>query len=182
MSDADRRRQLEKIEKILGADLWSSSIEDEQGFTAPKAIVEAELYQLEQRCAALGRMRSRGSKPTKRAIKQFGAALRKAKLGLPEDFRLSLGIDRMIYHLEFYERITQAPETAGAQREATLSAMMLCETFGIPLTTTRATVGKTGVFCRLAAALSGDDDADMQHYCRELVQARRAASAKPGQI
>src|ERR1019366_1850014 len=175
--DADRRRQLEKIEKILGADLWSSSIEDEQGFTAPKAIVESELYQLEQRCAALGRMRSRGSKPTKRAIKQFGAALRKAKLGLPEDFRLSLGIDRMIYHLEFYERITQAPETAGALREATLSAGYLCDTFGIPLTTT-----KTGVFCRLAATLSGDDDADMQHYCRELIQARRAASAKPGKI
>jgi hypothetical protein len=177
MSAADRRRQLEKIEKILGADLWSSSIEDEQGFTAPKAIVEAELYQLEQRCAALGRMRSRGSKPTKRAIKQFGAALRKATLGLPEDFRLSLGIDRMIDHLEVYERIDQEPETANARREATLSAEYLCETFGIPLTTT-----KTGVFCRLAAALSGNDDADMQHYCRELVQARRAASAKPGQI
>jgi hypothetical protein len=181
MSDADRRRQLEKIEKILGADLWSSSIEDEQGFTAPKAIVEAELYQLELRCAALGRMRSRGSKTTKRAIKQLGAALRKAKLGLPEDFRLSLGINRMIDHLEVYERIDQEPETANARREATLSAMYLCETFGIPLTTTRATVG-TGGFCRLAAALSGDDNADMQHYCRELVQARRAASAKPGQI
>ena len=177
MSDADRRHQLEKIEKILGRSLWCSSIEDEHGSTAPKAIVEAELYQLELRCAALGRMRSRGSKTTKRAIKQSGAALRKAKLGLPEDFRLSLGLDRMIHHLEVYERITQAPETAGALREATLSAGYLCETFGIPLTTT-----KTGVFCRLAATLSGDDDADMQHYCRELIQARRAASAKPGQI
>src|ERR1035437_2818235 len=126
MSDADRRRQLEKIEKILGADLWSSSIEDEQGFTAPKAIVEAELYQLEVRCAALGRMRSRGSKPTKRAIKQLGAALRKAKIGLPEDFRLSIGLNRMIDHLEVYERIDQEPETANARREAMLSATYLC--------------------------------------------------------
>jgi hypothetical protein len=178
MSDAEHRHQLEKIEKILGRSLWCSSIEDEQGSTAPKAIVEAELYQLELRCAALARGRSRHSKSTKRAINQLGAALRKARLGLPEDFRLSLGLDRMIYHLEVYERISQAPETAGAQREATISAMYLCETFGIPLTTTR----KTGIFCRLAAALSGDDDADMHHFCRELVQARRAASAKPGHI
>ena len=74
---------------------------------------------------------------------------------------------------------------AYAKRMASLSAMYLCEKFGIALTTTRATIRKTGektkasVFCRLAAVLYGNENADLQHYCRELVQKRR--SAKPGQ-
>jgi hypothetical protein len=184
-----RLRQLAKIEKILGRPFWHSSIKDKQGFTTPKAIIEAELFRLEERCAALGRVRSRGSKQARRAIKQFGDALLKAnrsELGLPEDLRLLLGLNQTIYMLEAYKKAQQKPKPdAYAKRMAALSAMYLCERFGIALTTTRATTRNTGektkasVFCRLAAALYGDESADLQRYCREVVQKRR--SAKPGQ-
>jgi hypothetical protein len=185
----DRRRLLAKIEKVVGPVLWRSSIKDTHGFSTPKAIVDAELFRLEERCAALGRDRSRWSKQASRAIKQFADALRKAnrpKLGLHEDLRGLLGINQMIYRLEAYEKVRQKPKPdAYAKRMAALSAMYLCERFGIALATTRATTRNTGektkasVFCRLAAVLYGDESADMQHHCREAVQKRR--SAKPGQ-
>jgi hypothetical protein len=191
VSDAGRRRKLVRIEQILGPALWHSSIADADGsgFTTPKAIVEAELFQLEQRCAALERMRSRGSKSTKRAMKQFAAALEKAKR-LPEDLRQTLKlddwtIDRMVDHLVAYEKhYVSIPATADAQREAARSALYLCETFEIPPLTTRARIDASGetipasasVFCRLAAALYDDDpndETDMQPYCRELLRERR---------
>jgi hypothetical protein len=186
-----RLRQLAKIEKILGRPFWRSSIKDKQGFTTPKAIIEAELFHLEGMCTALGRIRSRGAKPARRAIKQFADALLKVNRlarGLPEDFRLLLGVDldQMISMFEAYEKARQKPKPdAYAKRMAALSAMYLCERFGIALTTTRATTRNTGektkasVFCRLAAVLYGDESADLQHHCREVVQKRR--SAKPGQ-
>ena len=122
-----------------------------------------------------------------RAIRQFGAALRRAnspKLGLPQDFRLLLGLDQMIYMFEVYEKKAGIPKRdAYAKRSAAQSAKYLCETFGIPLRTTRKTKTNTeaSVFCQLAAVLFGDESADLQRYCRELVQAGQAVSANPGQ-
>src|SRR5713101_3084586 len=43
----DRRRQLAKIEKLLGP-RWLSPIKGDRGFSTPKAIVEAELFRLEE--------------------------------------------------------------------------------------------------------------------------------------
>ena len=216
----DRLRLLAKIEEVVGPVLWRSSIEDEHGFWTPKAIVEAELYHLEVKCAELGRIRVRASKTHAPAIKQLVTALRKAKSRLPEDLRLLLGIDKMIWHLEAYEavigktvvntgkwkeRLEAKPgerpnlidikpgkpkPDAYAKRMAALSAAYLCETFGIPLKTTRATIRKTGeetkasVFCRLAAVLHGDESANMQPYCREAAKEaarQRAGSKMPGQ-
>jgi hypothetical protein len=47
-----------------------------------------------------------------------------------------------------------------AKHIAALEAALLFERYGIPLTTTRG-----GKFCRLAAALYGDEDADLFHHC-----------------
>lgn len=182
----DRCRLLAKIAKIVGP-RWLAPIMDKGGYWTPKAIVEAELFRLAERCDAQERNRTRGSKDSKRAIKQFGAALRKAnspKLGLPPDFRLLLRLDQMIYMFEAYEKKAGIPKRdAYAKRMAALSAKYLCETFGIPLRTTRKTKANTSasVFCRLAAVLFGDERADLQHYCLELVKARQAGSANPGQ-
>ena len=173
----DRCRLLAKIEKIVGPECWHSPIKDEGGSWAPKAIVEAELFRLAEECAAQERIRSRWSKGSMHAIKRFGAALRRAnspKLGLPEDFRLLLGLDQMSYMFEAYEKRAGIPKRdAYAKRSAARSAKYLCETFRILLRTTRKTKANTkaSVFCQLAAVLFGDESADLQHYCRELVKA-----------
>lgn len=184
----DRCLQLAKIERIVGHRRWLSAVRDDHGITTPKAIVEAEIFYLENARTARERMRRRWSKQPMRAIKQFGAALRKANRpdgGLPEDLRRLLGLNLMIHMFVAYEkgpRTKPKPKRdATAQRMATLSAMRVCELLGIPLTTTR----KTGVdtkaseFCQLAAVLYGNESADMHHYCREALKGGN--SAKPGQ-
>ena len=58
--------------------------------------------------------------------------------------------------------------SAQDKRLAAHGALLLCEKFGLPLTTTRKTGENTraSVFCRLAATLYGDPDANLQPYCR----------------
>jgi hypothetical protein len=182
----DRCRLLAKIKKIVGPK-WRSPILDEGGCWAPEHVVEGELFRLAERYAAHERIRSRSSKGSMRAIRQFGAALRRAnspKLGPPQDFRLLLGLDQMIHMFDAYEKGAGIPKRdAHAKRSAAQSAKYLCETFGIPLRTTRKTKAnkEASVFCQLAAVLFGDESADLQPYCRELVQAGQAVSANPGQ-
>jgi hypothetical protein len=164
--------KVQKIEKILGS-RWRS-FEDDQGILPPKAIVEAEIFNLEVTCAAQKRIKSRWS--NKRAIEQFVSALHKANrpiVGLPEDLCLLLGLDQMIYMLEAYKKVSQKPQPdAYEKRAAAHSAKRLCEKFGIkPRTTRKTPSSKPSVFCQLSAVLYGDDT-DMQHYCREAISAK----------
>jgi hypothetical protein len=175
----DRRHKVAGIKKIFGHRWPCAPIKDDHGVTTPEVIVEAELGRLECRRAALKSLHSRGSKKQKRALRQLSAALRKAKLGLPEDLCRLFSLDRMIAGLEDWQKSPPAPKTAYAERMATLSARRLCETFGIALTTTRKRTKKTdesgsvsfiveaSIFCRLAAYLHGDESVNMQPYCRE---------------
>ena len=179
----DRCRLLAKIGKIVGPDLWRSSIKDEHGFSTPKTIVKGELFRLEERCGALKRLQTRGSAQEKDAIEQFIRSLRKLNrpnVGLSEDLRLLLGIDQTIYMLGHYKKWPRTTKTAYARLMAALSAARLCERFGIELTTTRKTGENTQAskFCRLAAVLSGDERTNMQPYCREA--AKEAARQRPG--
>jgi hypothetical protein len=173
----DRYRLLAKIKKIVGPK-WHSPIMDEGGCWAPENLVDAELFRHAERCAAHERVRSRYSKDSNsmQAIKQFSAALRKANrpmAGLPEDFRLLFGLDQMIHHVDAYETAAGIPKRdAYAKRSAARSAKYLCESFGIPLRATRKnkkTNKEASVFCQLAAVLFGNEDADLSHYCRELL-------------
>ena len=69
--------------------------------------------------------------------------------------------------------------SAEDKRLAASGALFLCERFGLPLTTTRKTGENTraSVFCRLAATLYGDPDANLQPYCRTALATRKAAGA-----
>jgi hypothetical protein len=76
-----------------------------KGLGVDRAAIQGELYRLDEACARAKRVRSRGSKRSLRAIRTFLAAAKRANGdhgGLPEDFRLLLGLDALIYHLEAY--------------------------------------------------------------------------------
>jgi hypothetical protein len=187
----ERSRLLKKVEEVIGPRRWRSPIKAEGGHgggvVVPQAIVEAELSRLEESHAAQERLRSRHSKQTRRAIKQLAAALGKAKIGLPEDLRLLLGLDETTHMLNGYAK---APAVrlppAHTKSEAALSALRICKALGIPLFTTRGIkktskrtiegevvaiptdeVSEASIYLRLAAILYGDKSADMYHPCRQ---------------
>jgi hypothetical protein len=131
--------------------------------------------------------------------KQYGAALRKV-IGMTEnvstDFRVlpllrvsapQLGIDNELFdhghlvrHLKLLNDIAESWEnpklgkpkpSADEKQLAAKVALHLLKKHDIGPTTT-----KTGAFCKLAAALYGDNGADLQHHCRALLR----GSANPG--
>ena len=136
--------------------------------------IHGVLFRLQEAYLATQRIRARQSKPTMRAIKQLTAALRKAnrpKGGLPEDMRLVLGLDRMLYNLTAYGKVPRNPKPdAIRKRLAADYALYLCERFGVKTTTAR-----TGKFCLVAAALFGDPDG------RSAISLREGLSQRPGQ-
>ena len=106
------------VETVLGIIGGATVIEDGVERQIGPHDIHAVLYHLREACLATQRIRARQSKPAMRAIKQFGAALRKAnqsKGGLPEDIRLVLGLDRMIYHLAAYGK--SAPQAQARRRQ-----------------------------------------------------------------
>jgi hypothetical protein len=158
------------LEIIGGAKVTEHGIERQ---IDPHDIHEV-LYHLREACLAMERIRARQSKPTKRAIKQLSAALRKAnqpKGGLPEDIRLVFPLDLMIHHLAAYGKAHRQPKPdAFRKRLAADYALDLCERFGVKTKT-----GRTSKFCRVAAALFGDPNVDLQYHCM------KAISQKPAQ-
>jgi hypothetical protein len=71
--------------------------------------------------------------------------------------------------------------TAGEKLVATEAALHLCDEFAINPTTT-----KDGAFCKLAAVMLGDEKADLQKYCSEVLEpgyrtflARQGAESRP---
>jgi len=162
------------LEIIGGATVIEDGIERQIG---PHDI-HAVLYHLREACLATQRIRARQSKQAMRAIKQLSAALRRAnqpKGGLPEDIRLVLGLDRMIHHLAAYGKAHRKPQPdAIRKRLAADYALDLCDQFGVKTTSAR-----TGKFCRVAAALFGDPDVDLQYHCmKALAKKRRKNSTR----
>ena len=138
--------------------------------------IHGVLFRLQEACLATQRIRARESKPTMRAIKQLTAALRKAnrpKGGLPEDIRLVLGLDGMLYNLTAYGKVPRSPKPdAIRMRLAADYALNLCERFSVKTTTAR-----TGKFCLLAAALFGAPDVDLQYHCRKALAKDRGKNS-----
>jgi hypothetical protein len=137
----------------------------ENGIERPidSADIDGALYHRREACLATERISARQSKQTMRVIRQLNAALRKANRpdgGLPEDLRLVLGLDVMIYHLKAYAKGRKPKPDAFRKRLAADYALYLCDRFGV-----KATTARTGKFCLVAAALFGDPAADLQYHC-----------------
>ena len=162
------------VKTVLGIIGGATVIEDGIERQIGRHDIHGVLYHLREACLTAKRLRARQSKQAMRAIKQLSTALRRAnqpKGGLPEDIRLLLGLDRMIYHLAAYGRAHRKPKPdAIRKRLAADYALDLCERFGVKTTTAR-----TGKFCLVAAALFGDPDVDLQYHCM------KAISQKPAQ-
>lgn len=188
----EREKTAERAIKILG------------NKEAIKGEIVGELYHLEIACAARRRALQRSSKQAMRAIRTFSAAVRRANRphgGLPEDLRLLLGLDLMLYHLEVYEKFL------GAEADVVLEEVSKVGRDGERISAPRPRVipkprrprpdayekrlaaeaalrlcerygvGPTttarGQFCRLAALLYGDERAGLQHHCREALNGLR---------
>jgi len=95
------------------------------------------------------------------------------KGGLPEDIRLVLGLDRMIHHLAAYGKAHRKPKPdAIRKRLAADNALYLCERFGV-----KTTPARTGTFCRVAAALFGNPDVDLQYHCVKAIAKDRGKNS-----
>ena len=130
--------------------------------------IHGVLFRLQEAFLATQRIRARQSKPTMRAIEQLTAALRNAirpKGGLPEDMRLVLGLDRMLYHLTAWGKARRKPTPDAIKKHLAADyALYLCKRFGVKTTTAR-----TGKFCLVAAALFGDPSTDLQYHCMKAL-------------
>src|SRR4029078_9162098 len=171
----DARRKAVSAPRLTNAKIVVKSMEiigKENG--VPKAApwdIDFELFWMREACVHIARRRARFSKKHKRAIKNFATALRKAIVDLPEDLRQVARLDLILHNCEAYEKMSLNPKPdAFEKRLAAEAALRLCNKFGVAVNTT-----KEGAFCKLAAILNGDEDADLQHHCRA------AKSAKPGQ-
>lgn len=169
------------------------------------ADVNAVVDQMNRRLELWNKMKPAAAAHQKRFAEDYGVALRKV-IAFTEkttpDFRAPwplhvsatpLGIDQELFdhehllrHLRLLHGICRSwgkskwgksQPSAEDKRLAANGALLLCEKFGLPLTTTRKTGENTqaSVFCRLAATLYGDPDANLQPYCRAALAKRKAA-------
>jgi hypothetical protein len=182
-------RRVQEAVKIIG------------GGRAQRADVEEILNHMSKQCEWWKWERSRVSKDQKEFAKQYSAALRKVLTltkDAPDGFRApppplgvtapEFGIDRsevfdhehLLRHLRLLTAISECWEkselkkpipSAEDKKLAAWAALYLCERHNMEPVTT-----KTGVFCRLAAVLYGDPDANLQHHCRVVVDERKAGS------
>jgi hypothetical protein len=172
------------------------------------ADVNAVVDQMSRRLEQSNQMKPAAAARQKRFAEGYGLALRKVIAFMEKttpDFRAPplpvsashLGIDKELFdhehllrHLRLLHWICECWEksrwgksqpSAEDKRFAAKDALLLCEKFGLPLTTTRKTGENTqaSVFCRLAATLYGDPDANLQPYCRAALAMRKAAGAAP---
>jgi hypothetical protein len=169
------------------------------------ADVNAVVDQMSRRLKQWNEMKPAAAAHQKRFAEEYGVALRKViaftekttpDFCAPWPLHVSarhLGIDQELFdhkhllrHLRLLHGICRSWEkskwgksqpSAQDKRLAAHGALFLCEKFGLPLTTTRKTGENTqaSVFCRLAATLYGDPDANLQPYCRAALAKRKAA-------
>jgi hypothetical protein len=140
-----------------------------------------------------------GSKSSKKAAEQFSAALRKVRdltKNLPEHLHFALFGDWVDRHAEVYNghlkfahavaRLMEASDqcarmpsgkparSAYKKRLAAEEALRLLREYGAR----RVTVTKRSDFCRLAALLCGEPQADLQQQCRAELGKRRTGAKK----
>jgi hypothetical protein len=173
------------------------------------ADINAVVDQMSRRLELWNQVKPAAAARQKRFAEEYGLALRKV-IAFTEkttpDFRAPpwplhvsanhLGIDQELFdhehllrHLRLLHWICEcwakskwgkSQPSAEDKRLAANGALLLCEKFGLPLSTTRKTGENTqaSVFCRLAATLYGDPDANLQP-CRAALAMRKAAGAAP---
>jgi hypothetical protein len=140
------------------------------------------------RCTGMNALRRTASKEARRTDRQVAAWLDKGvrllnrlsswPLGF-ENFREDVRRWARLYEDEEEERRKWVRLTsiqhAEAKRVAAEAALHLCDEFAIKPTTT-----KDGAFCALAAVMWGDETADLQKHCIEVL-APGYRSAESGQ-
>jgi hypothetical protein len=128
-------------------------------------------------CTGMNALRRTASKEARRTDRQVAAWLDKGvrllnrlsswPLGF-ENFREDVRRWARLYEDEEEERRKWVPLTsiqhAEAKRVAVEAALHLCDEFAIEPTTT-----KDGAFCALAAVMWGDETADLQKHCIEVL-------------
>jgi hypothetical protein len=126
-----------------------------------------------------------GSKSTKKAVKQFSAALKRLRIAADN---LPPGLASVIWASNAFAEIMEGADEMAAvfaqwgesrggkprreadrQRLAAQSALQLWRGY----TPEPPNTAKKGKFCQLAAVLFGDQRADLQHYCVDVLKAER---------
>jgi hypothetical protein len=171
---------------------------------ARRADVQAIVEKMSKMCELSKRTRSSVSKKQKQFAKRYSLTLRKViamTRNAPADLRLQsglpvsapqLGINKewfdheyFLRHLKLLNLICESWEKsmlgkpkpdAYEKRLAAEAALHLLKTHDLDPTTT-----KTGVFCKLAAVLYGDQSDDLQYQCRTVLgRAQIQAKNSPG--
>jgi hypothetical protein len=132
---------------------------------------------LERICPLRAALRRSSSKEAKLEEKRVLMWLRRGKVLLKNLYQWPAGFESFQYEVtrwaavyEEGERLSRLPRlgigrtTAYDKQIAAEAALHLCDEFGVKLTKT-----KRSAFCRLAAVLYGDKDADLQKHCMKVV-------------
>jgi hypothetical protein len=144
-----------KVIEIIGKN-------EQRHYKASAFDIEVELQWIKGTAKNIARTRSRSSKETKHAIKQFAVNLRKWAGDLPEDFVMASGLVPVLRYSEAYAGAVIKPKRGDAiEKELAIEAALhLCKKFDIEPTGTR-----DGSACKIGAILCGDENVDLRkHY------------------
>ena len=127
------------------------------------------------RCTGMNALRRTESKEARRTNQQVAAWLNKGARLLNRLSSWPLGFENFREDVRRWARLYEEEERrkwvpltsiqhAEAKRVAAEAALHLCDEFAIKPTTT-----KNGAFCELAAVMWGDETADLQKHCIEVL-------------
>jgi hypothetical protein len=127
------------------------------------------------RCTGMNALRRTESKEARRTNQQVAAWLNKGARLLNRLSSWPLGFENFREDVRRWARLYEEEERrkwvpltsiqhAEAKRVAAEAALHLCDEFAIKPTTT-----KDGAFCALAAVIWGDETADLQKHCIEVL-------------
>jgi len=127
------------------------------------------------RCTGMNALRRTESKEARRTNQQVAAWLNKGARLLNRLSSWPLGFENFREDVRRWARLYEEEERrkwvpltsiqhAEAKRVAAEAALHLCDEFAIKPTTT-----KDGAFCALAAVIWGDETADLQKHCIEVI-------------
>jgi hypothetical protein len=118
----------------------------------------------------------RKTKSSKKAAGRVVSRLRAARAasnGLDFGARLAFPHEAVAKAIEFYEVLEREPARLNAKSEPEKTrAAELADRLLLRFSSERPTLTKDGPFCRLAALLSGEPDADRSYICRKVIGRR----------
>jgi hypothetical protein len=159
------------------------------GSKADSAVIASYMDWVEWMCTGQRALRACSSKEAKRSERQVAAWLRRGRFLFRnlycwpagfEKFKADVNRWESVYETNIKERgrlvsLIKPPKlNTYPKRFAAMAALRLCEGYGLLPTST-----KTGDFCKLAAVLCGEPNADLQHWCRWALASREINAAPP---